>query len=63
MNKKIIRVKYKYKKISFCSLLYTTYLKEIIIMKVEIDKDKCIACGLCEDISDGLFKEIGRAHV
>ncbi|NFI67414.1 hypothetical protein FC922_11545 [Clostridium botulinum] len=25
-------------------------------MKIEIDKDKCIGCGLCEEIGDGLFK-------
>ena len=28
-------------------------------MKIQIDKEKCIGCGLCEDIGDGLFK-IGR---
>ncbi|AJD30306.1 ferredoxin [Clostridium sporogenes] len=33
-------------------------------MKIEIDKDKCIGCGLCRDIGDGLFKigEDGKAE-
>jgi len=33
-------------------------------MKIEIDKDKCIGCGLCRDIGDGLFKigEVGNAE-
>ncbi|EJP6474047.1 ferredoxin [Clostridium sp. FAM 1755] len=25
-------------------------------MKIEINKKKCIGCGLCQDIGDGLFK-------
>ncbi|EJO5346165.1 ferredoxin [Clostridium botulinum] len=25
-------------------------------MKIEINKQKCIGCGLCKDIGDGLFQ-------
>ncbi|WP_251861615.1 ferredoxin [Clostridium sp. Marseille-Q2269] len=25
-------------------------------MKIEIDRDKCIGCGMCRDIGDGLFE-------
>lgn len=34
-------------------------------MKAEVDKDLCIGCGLCPELSEGMFKlnDEGKAEV